>query len=220
LRGLSETGVRSGADRRLVISEALARYRYSEDAFKYRTAKVLTNCARLLKNVIPGDVRVWARTPSDEFDVVVKKSKMKEPFNCHVEFAPISEEDEYRRHDDIERLVSSGIITKPEARRQISNLDPVMLAKEEKKEIFRQSPAYQEFVNQYIQSKTQEMMGGMTQNPMPMTAMPQQAGRRLVPPIRQVAQPGSAEALQNQLKGMRSQTSMTQQGQGGGGFRQ
>jgi hypothetical protein len=33
VRGLGETGVRSGADRRLVIAEASARYQYSKDAF-------------------------------------------------------------------------------------------------------------------------------------------------------------------------------------------
>ena len=54
VRGLSEQGVRSGADRRLMIAEAGARYSYSRDAFRYVTARVLINCARLFKNVSPG----------------------------------------------------------------------------------------------------------------------------------------------------------------------
>lgn len=217
VRGMSETGVRSGADRRLVISEAMARYRYSEDAFKYRTAKVLTNCARLFKNVIPNDVRVWSGVPNKEFDEIIKKDKMSEPFNCHVQFAPISEEDEYRRHDDIERQLNTGIITKAEARRQISNLDPIMMDREERKEQLRLSPAYAEFINSVLASK---MQVGPT--PMPMGALPTPGmgqARRRVPPVKEVAPIGSAQEMQNKLKGMRSPTPTTQQGQGGGGFR-
>ncbi|KKL61455.1 hypothetical protein LCGC14_2195140, partial [marine sediment metagenome] len=41
VRGLSETGVRSGADRRLVISEAAAKFQYSKEAFKHGAEKVL-----------------------------------------------------------------------------------------------------------------------------------------------------------------------------------
>ena len=35
LRGLPESGVRSGADRRLVIAEAMTKFRYSEDSFRH-----------------------------------------------------------------------------------------------------------------------------------------------------------------------------------------
>jgi len=229
LRGLGETGVRSGADRRLVMSEASARYRYSEDAFRNGTAKVLTNCARLMKNVIPYDVRVWARTPTDEFDIEIKKDKMKEPFTCYVEFAPISEEDEYRRHDDLERLAASGIVTRQWARTQMSNVDPLKMEREEMKERIKNDPAVQQAISQYLAGKMAEALSKRSaaesiSNPPPATPQMQgqsaEAGRRVIPPIPQVAPLGSAQDIQNGLANLRSQTSMSPtQGLGGGGNR-
>jgi hypothetical protein len=238
VRGLGETGVRSGADRRLMISEAASRYRYSEDAFKNGTAKVLTNCARLMKNVIPGNMRVWAKTPTDEFDVEIDKTKMKEPFTCYVEFAPISEEDEYRRHDDLERLVTSGIVTKRWARGQMSNVDPVAMEIDEEREKLRNDPNLQQVVSQYVTGKLYAAIAARqaadnikTLPPMPAgmpspagqppgsPALAQEPGRALVPPIPNVAPLGSAGAIQNQMAGLRSQQPINQQGTGGGGNR-
>lgn len=234
VRGLGEQGVRSGADRRLVISEASARYEYSKQAFAHGTAKVLMNCARLVKDVIPGDVRVWARTPTDEFDIEIKKEEMKEPFTCYVEFAPISEEDEYRRHDDLERLVASGIVTKKYARTHISNVDPISMEMEEEVEKLKNDPMIQQILSQYAASKTVQVLSVKegAENPMPlapanpMTGTPPMGpngqppvGRRLVPPIPNRAPLGSAGNMQNQMAQMRSQTSPNQQGMGGGGNR-
>ena len=223
VRGLSESGVRSGADRRLIIAEASARYQYSKDAFKNGTAKVLTNCARLLKNVIPGDIRVWGKTPADEnaFDEIVKKDKMKEPFTCYVEFAPISEEDEYRRHDDLERLVSSGLVTRKWGRTQMSNVDPIAMELEEEKEKLKNDPNLQAVITQYAGARLNEALAQI--GIPPVTGAPpegEEAGRRLVPPITERAPLGSAQDIQNQLQQMRSPTPMSPtQGQGGGGFR-
>lgn len=231
VRGLGEVGVRSGADRRLMIAEASSRYRYSEDAFRNGTAKVLTNCARLMKNVIPGDIRVWARTPTDEFDLEVKKDKFKEPFTCYVEFAPISEEDEYRRHDDLERLVASRIVTPKWARTQMSNVDPIAMERDEERERIKNDPALQQAMSQYIAGKTMEALSkrsaaeSLDNPPPPMMGMQgmqgeQQAGRSLVPPIPNVPPLGSGQNLQNQLANLRSKTSMSPtQGLGGGGNR-
>lgn len=230
LRGLSETGVRSGADRRLIIAEASARYQYSRDAFRYGWAKVLINCAKLYKNVVPGDIRLWSRgtTPAEEFDEVIKKDKMKEPFTCYVEFAPISEEDEYRRHDDLERLVKAGIVTKKWARTQMSNVDPIAMEREEEKEIIKQSPALMQIRDQYIGQRMQEALMGIGGNipptpgigGIPRPGMPSEAGRRLVPPITERAPLGSGEEMQGGLKQQRSQKPMFPgQGQFGGGQR-
>ncbi len=224
LRGMGETNVRSGADRRLVISEASTRFSYSAEAFKHGTSKVLTNCALLLKNVIPGDVRVWAKTPTDEFDVEIKKDKIKEPFTCYVEFAPISEEDEYRRHDDLERLVQSGITTRPWARTQMSNVDPIAMELEEEKEKLRIDPNIQALISQYAQGKIAEAISKRTlveTSQTPSQTQPDEQGmgqtRSLVPGIPNVPVPGSAQDLQGQLKGMRSPNPMSAtQGQGGG----
>lgn len=222
VRGLSETGVRSGADRRLIMTEAAAIYRYATPAFAHGWANILTKCAMLVKNVIPGDFDIWARTPTDEFDVPVKKNKFREPFNFYVEFAPISEEDEYRRHDDLERLVSSGIVTKDWARRQMSNVDAKAMGEEEQKEMLRMSPMYNQIKDQYLALKANEVLGVVPPQPQEgaVTGAPQgEAGRRLVPGIPERATPGSAGAIQNQMAQVRRPTATTQQGQGGGGQR-
>lgn len=221
VRGLSESGVRSGADRRLVIAEAAARYRYSEEAFKHGAAKVLANCAQLFKNVIPGDVRVWARTPRDEFDEVIKKDKMKEPFTCYVEFAPISEEDEYRRQDGLIRLVGGGIVSKEWARTQMSNVDAVAMGKQERKELLRMSPSYMQILDQYLAQQLGVVMGGgVAMGTQPGLGVPAdlEAGRPMTTGVPNRAQPGTAEAQQNILQGMRSPTPVSAtQGRGGGG---
>jgi hypothetical protein len=241
VRGMGETGVRSGADRRLMISQASTRYQYSNEAFKHGIAKVLSNCARIMKNVVPGDINVWARTPTDEFDIEIKKDKMKEPFTFYVEFAPISEEDEYRRHDDLERLSKAGLVTVQWARKQMSNVDAQAMEIDEEVQRLKQDPAVQQLISQYVAGKLMETLSKRSladsvDNPPPsipqesgvptgMAGPPQQgmnpaqAGRRMAPPIPNTAPVGSAQEIQNKLKSMRSQKSMTQQGMGGGGNR-
>jgi hypothetical protein len=217
VRGLPEQGVRSGADRRLMIAEAASRYQYATEAFKNGTAKVLMNCARLMKNVIPGNFNVWARTPTDEFDIEIDKAKMKEPFTCYVEFAPISEEDEYRRHDSLERLVASGIVTRPWARTQMSNVDPIAMEKGEERERIKNDPMLQQSISQYIAGKMAEALSKRSaaesiSNPPPPVqgvAQPIEAGRRMVPPIPNIAPLGSAQNLQNDMANMRSKTPMS-----------
>jgi len=218
----------------LVLAEAAARYQYSEEAFKHGTSKVLTNCARLMKNVVPGDIRVWAKTPSDSFDIEIKKEKMREPFTCYVEFAPISEEDEYRRHDDLERLVVSGIVSRQWARTQMSNIDPVAMEIEEEKEKLKNDPNIQTVVAQYVGGRLAQAISqrsaaeGLTAG-LPPVAAPmgtpqggQQGGipRQMAPPITERPPIGSAEKLQTELASLRSNKPMKpQQGIGGGGNR-
>jgi len=237
VRGLGETGVRSGADRRLIIAQASTRYQYSNEAFKHGVAKVLSNCARIMKNVVPGDINVWARTPTDEFDIEIKKDRMKEPFTFYVEFAPISEEDEYRRHDDLERLYKGGLVTKNWARKQMSNVDPIAMEAEEQVEMLKNDQSIQQIISQYMAGKLaaaiskrqaadsinepQPEMGmgmGAEQPNMPQGEM--QPGRNVVSPIPNVPVPGGAQDMQNKLKQMRSQVPINpMQGQGGGGNR-
>jgi hypothetical protein len=238
VRGLPESGVRSAAHQRLMMSEAGARYRYSEDAFRNGTAKVLTNCARLFKNVIPGNMRVWTLTPGDEFgiDIEIDKNKMHEPFNCYVEFAAIAEEDEYRRHDDLERLVKTGIVPPKWARQQMSNVDAKAIGLEEEKEKIMNDPKIQEIINQYAAGKLAQALsargeaemaaqGGLQMGAQPGLGVPPTAGiggmpRQMTPPIPQRAIPGSAEEQQNILRQQRSQIPIApMQGQGGGGNR-
>ncbi len=229
VRGMGEQGVRSGADRRLLIAEASTRYHYSNEAFRHGIAKVLANCARIMKNVVPGDINVWAKTPTDEFDIEIKKDKMKEPFTFYVEFSPISEEDEYRRHDDLERLFKSGLVTKSWARKQMSNVDEEAMELEDEVEKMKEDPAVQQVISQYMAGKVLEALTKRSQaesidNPPP-TILQQSAGaeqgqepgRRMAPPI-----PTEVNPLQQQLASQRSQVplSSTQgRGVGAGGNR-
>jgi len=181
-----------------------------------------------MKNVVPGDINVWARTPTDEFDIEIKKDKMKEPFTFYVEFAPISEEDEYRRHDDLERLMKSTLVTKNWARKQMSNVDPQAMEVEEEVERLKQDPAVQQIISQYMAAKLMEAMAkrGMADSlgaqlplmPQGGQPQPQQPGRSMAAPIPNVPPLGSAQNLQNIMQGQRSQVPMSpMQGQGGGG---
>ena len=226
VRGLSESGVRSGADRRAIIAEASTRFQYSKDAFKHGWARVLINCAKIYKNVIPADTRMWALTPADEdIDEVIDRDKMKEPFTCYVEFSPISEEDEYRRHDDLERMVESGLVTRPWARKQMSNVDPKAMELEEEVEKLNNSPSLQAIVEQAAAGKLNEKLMALGMQPvmpqqqgMPQQGTPAGAGRPMVPGIPNIAPLGSAQDLQTKMKAARSQSPIhPQQGQGGGG---
>lgn len=228
VRGMGEEGVRSGAHYRAIISQAATRYIYSNEAYKHGVAKILSNCARIMKNVVPGDINVWAKTPTDEFDIEIKKDKMKEPFSFYVEFAPISEEDEYRRHDDLLRLAHPqlGLVSKNWARKQMSNVDAKAMELEEEVERLKQDPAVQQVISQYMTGKLMEALAKRgaaempTQVPIPEAPSPMGTPqRRMVPPIPERAPLGSAEEIQAQLKKLRSQTPLTQQGQGGGGQR-
>ncbi len=228
VRGLSEAGVRSGADRRLIMAEAGTRYQFSSESFKNGTSKVLTNCLLLLKNVIPGDVRVWARTPTDEFDIEIDRDKMKEPFTCYVEFSPISEQDEYTRKDSLMRQIQVGLITKKTARKQMSNIDPLDEELEEERQKIKDSPIVNQMVEQYLAGKlaselskrqgAETIAGNVPTGTPGMGGQPMMGGT--VPPISERAPIGSPEEMQQQLASMRSPNPLYPgQGMGGGGKR-
>ena len=230
LMGIGETGVRSGADRRLVLAEAGSKFNYSKDSFANGWALVLAKCALLLKNVIPGDINVWARTPTDEFDVLIKKDMVKEPFSYYVEFAPISEEDEYRRQDALNKMWNggNGLITKEWARKQMSNINPKDMERQEMKEQIRMLPTYNMIKDQVMAQLFQEALGEAGLIPLPQGqggpqggGGPQGPGRGLVPPVPERAMPGSMGALENQWRSelKSGQAPIQTQGRGGGGNR-
>ncbi len=229
LGGLGDAGVRSGAQERFRASLASIRYQYATESFKHGMAKVLTNCARIMKNVIPGDIPIWAKTPMDDFEMEIKKDKMKEPFTCYIEYRSTSEEDDYRKHDDLERMVTAGLVTRSWARKQMSNVDPKAMEEEEMKERIRNSPGIQTVIDQALafeeQRALQELgIGPPPAPPVPTPGVEQEAptepGRRMVPGVPERAPLGSAGNLQNQMRTMRSQVPMSPtQGRGGGGNR-
>ncbi len=230
-RGLSETGVRSGADRRLIIAEASAIYQYATPAFQNGWAQILSKCAMLVKNVIPGDFEIWTRTPTDEFDILVKKDLIKEPFNYYVEFAPISEEDEYRRQDSLLKMWNGGqgITTLDWTWNQMSNVDPDRMGRQQEKERLRAMPSYNQIKDQtmamlYQQALQQLGLQGQPAQGQQVQGAPAEAqGQRpLVPGIPNRAPLGSAQNLDNQLQNLVQQNSSgIQGGQGltGGGNR-
>lgn len=236
LMGMGESGVRSGADRRIVIAEAASKFNYSKDAFANGWANVLSKCMLLIKNVIPGNFNVWAKTPTDEIDVEVNKSALKEPFTFYVEFAPISEEDEYRRQDSLVKLWNggNGLVTKDWARKQMSNVDAKAMARAEMKENLRNSPTFLQIKDQVLAAKYQEALqslGLVTPPPIAPTSLPsesqssgiggQEGGRSLVPPIPNRSPLGSSGNLENQIKARQQMLSsgIQTQGRNGGGNR-
>lgn len=225
MMGVGESGVRSGADRRLVLTESQSKLNYSKDAFGNGWANVLTKCARLVKNVIPGDFEIWTRTPSDEFDMVIKKSLLKEPFNYYVEFSPISEEDEYRRHEDLMRMLNSGLVSKWWAWKKMSDVDPKDMERQQLKEAIKNSPAFQQLIMQFVLPQVQQALNelGLPANmieQVPQNMPPQMQGRPLTTNIPNRAQPGSMQEMMNQRMNQMGRPRMNvNQGQGGGGNR-
>jgi hypothetical protein len=229
LQGQSEEGVRSGSDRRQLMAAGAAKFRYPQMAFKNRTASVLNNCARLMK-ILPGNVTVWSHTPSDEFYDVIDKDKIKEPINYHVEFPPVSEEEEYRKHDDLIRLRNGPdpLVTKTWARKQMSNVSVDDMEKQELKEKIRQLPslaqASDQLMSVLVNTRTQQVMAAegllppaapsagaspSGPSPQPPGGPPGALPGGMVAQNRQVAPPGSPQAMQNQLQGQRSPTPMS-----------
>ena len=228
--GLGEEGVRSGADRRLVLAEAQSKLNYSKDAFANGWAQILSKCAMLVKNVIPGDFEIWTRTPSDEFDIVIKKNLFQEPFNFYVEFSPISEEDEYRRHEDLMRMFASGLYTLQHARSKLPDVDTKALDKQQLKEILKQSPQYlQMLADNFVGMVQQAMMeagippmmgGGMGGEMGAPQGQQGTTGRPLTSNIPNRAQPGSQQEMLNQRQNMMGRPKLNpNQGMGGGGNR-
>ncbi len=231
IRGMGESGVRSGSDRARIEAQAAMRYQYANKAFEHGIAKVLTNCARIMKNVVPGDLYVWARTPTDEFDVEIKKEDMKEPFTFYVECTSVNEEDEYRRHQDLIAL-SSGpnpIITKEYARSKISDADPAAMEHDELKAAIKAAviPVFQQAAAAKAQIALQRNQAAEQLQAQPTTPAPMQAepvapenvipGNRLVTRSPERAMPGSPEEIARQWQENMPRRGV--QGQGGGGNR-
>lgn len=230
-RGLSESGVRSGADRRLVMSEASLKFAHSIPAFRHGTAKVLENCIKIYKYVIPNDIRLWSNTPADDFEIKINREDLREPFNCDVEFAPIGEEDEIRRHDDLRLLVGGLNIPRKWAWKQLSNVDPLAMEKMADSEKIEQSQGLMQAFDSYIAQRAslalQQKEMGTPENVQSMiqqASQPQQSGIAGFPAPSMNGQmttnipqpPNALQALQNQNKSSDLPMNIGQ-GQGGGG---
>jgi hypothetical protein len=232
LRGLPEQGVRSGAHQNSLANQASAMYRYSNEAYKNGVSKLLSNCARIMKNVVPGDINVWAKTPVDEFDIEITKDTLKEPFTFYVDFNTMSDDEDYQKHVDLVQTVKGLSLPPSWAWGQMDNVDQKAM---EKKVLKDQLVAG--LLPTALQVLSAELAGALAQAgmtlPMPQPGKPnvvqgdgmippdegrEGMGRNIIPGVPNRAQPGSPEALNNQIRSMSSPMSASQ-GMGGGGNR-
>jgi hypothetical protein len=204
VRGLPEAGVRSGTDRAQIISEARLKYDSIMEQLQLSTAKVMSNCTKIAERVVPEDFHIWARTPDEEFDFRIDRSKIKHHYTTFVEFTPISAEEEARRHADMENLVKTGIISTTTGRRRyMSHIDPEAEDIRVEAEKLRNDPAIRQVLGQIV---AQELMGEAVRLGK-IKAL--QAG---IMPTPQTGQPNQA-ALSGQ-GGAQAMSAMTRQQQG------
>lgn len=193
VRGLGEAGVRSGTDRAQVIGEAKLKYDSILEQLQLSTAKVMSNCTKIAERVVPDDFQIWARTPDEEFDFRIDRSKIKHHYTTFVEFTPISAEEEARRHADMENLVKTGIISTATGRRRyMSHIDPEAEDIKVEAEKLRNDPAIRQVLAQII---AQELAGEAARLGK-IKAL--QAG---VLPTQQAGQPGQAAPGQSAMSG-------------------
>lgn len=229
-QGLGETGVRSAAHARTLADLGGVRFQYPSESFRNKMAKVLSNDALIYKNIVPDNLRFWSRTPTDEFDMVIDKKKLKPPFTYYIEFAPTSEEKEYTKHDDLIRLYKEGVVNVDWVRKQMSNVDWKAMKVADAKQLISQDPAIQGPLSQMRGAMMQDAIerkmaeAGIKAQPPQGAGMPMQPGqeqgggpgRPVVASSTPKAMPGSTVAIENNLAGLRG-PSTTDQGRGGGG---
>jgi hypothetical protein len=236
LQGVGDTGVRSATHAQSLIQAGSTRFKYPSETFGNATAKCLSNAALIHKRVIPDKARMWAKgpTPNDEFDVDIDGKKFKEPITFYVEYAPVSEEEEYRKHNDLINMIKSGLVTLPWARKQIPNIDPQAMEIEDAERKIEDNPNMDAAVWELVMAKKRKELGmpepvvptpQAQQNPAP-AGMPQQPQGQQQGPPRQVMappspkpMPGSARKLDLQMANIKGQTAPVGQGVGGGGNR-
>jgi hypothetical protein len=193
VRGLPESGVRSGTDRSLIISEARLRYDSILEQMQLSTAKVMSNCTKIMERVVPTDIRIWAKAPDGEFDVKIDRSKIKHHYTTFVEFTPVSPEEEARRHADMMNLTKTGIISSSTARRRyMSQIDPEAEDIRVEAEKLRNDPAIRQVLAQIV---AQELVGEATRlakiKQLQAGQMPEQAA---------LSMPGGAQALSSMMR--------------------
>ncbi len=245
IRGLGEEGVRSAVDRRQITAQAATRYAYAVTAFKNGMAKVFQNCAKVYTRVVPDDITVWANTGREgAFRQKIEKDKLKEPYIVYVDFSPVNELDEMRRHEDFLRMKEAGVVTNDWIWDQMSNVNPLAMALQERKTWIRSLPSYAKTFDMYAGARMMEAVtvrarAEAAENPPPadLTGAGAPAANAVVPspaatgapppsptqmPREQAmsAMPGSQEAMDNERRRMMGPNpNAGMQGQGGGGNR-
>ena len=185
MRGMPSDKATGFQKERLLAGQASLKYNHGKVAFQRLTEQVCKKAARLTKNLLSDDMRVWAQTPQDEFDILLKGEDMVEPFVIYMEFSPIDELDEIQRDENTRRNIEVGLIDVETARKSKSNINP-----DEVKENLLKEAMYQQMVPMvyqfYLQPKLLEALskrmaseGGM---PMPQMGAPGQPGAQMAGP--------------------------------------
>lgn len=151
VRGLAESGVRSGSDRSLVITEATLKFDNVMEQMSFSTAQVMSICTKVMERVVPSDLDIWAKTPDEEIDVKIDKSKIGHHYTTFVEFTPESPEEEARRHADGMNLMKVGAISADTMRRKyLTHLDPIAEEIKVEAERLRANPMVQQALGQIV----------------------------------------------------------------------
>lgn len=229
MRGLPESGVRSGTDRSLIMSEARQKYDTILEQMQLSTAKVMSNCTKVAERVVPNNINLWAKAPDEEISVELKKEEIRSHYTTYVEFTPISPEEEARRHSDGMNLVKTGVLSSDTMRRRyLSHIDPEAEDIKVEAEKLRNDPAIRQVLAQIVAGqlmgeairlgKIRALQAGMLPNQPPQQpgqAQPGQPGaslsgqgmaqqvsqqmRQIMGTQHQPPRPGSPEELQAQM---------------------
>jgi len=157
IRGLPESGVRSGTDRAQIMNKATLKYDSILEQMQLCTAKVMSICTKIAERVVPADFHLWAKAPDEEFDFRIDRAKIKHHYTTFVEFTPVSPEEEARRHADMENLVKTGILSSSTARRRyLTHIDPEAEDIKVEAERLRSDPAIRQVLGQIA---AQELAG-------------------------------------------------------------
>lgn len=122
-RGERPPGVTTGYMTVVLASQAKQRAEPVTWALSRGVEAVNERMAMLVENVIPGPVTVWARTPAETFDRVIKDSDIDGYHVNHVSLSYIDPEDQERRGTYGAMLYQRGLISKDLWRRKYGMIE-------------------------------------------------------------------------------------------------
>lgn len=124
VRGLSQTGMRSGFDRQLAMGEARLQYDPMARAVEAMLTKLCFKAGMLLETLGKGQLSIAAGATEDEF-VNISPSDFKGHHSVQVEVNVLEPEDEIRRNQDAAQMVAAGLWSPQTAiRKRFPELDP------------------------------------------------------------------------------------------------
>lgn len=124
VRGLSQTGMRSGFDRQLAMGEARLQYDPIARAMERMLTELCFKAGVLMENLGKGRLSIAAGAEEDEF-TDISPSDFKGHHAVNVEVNVLEPEDEIRRNTDAANMVSNGLWSPQTAiRKRFPDLDP------------------------------------------------------------------------------------------------